>query len=314
MSGVDCQFVNEIGTNNRAAVVVARKEIVMGIRQEAERPRSGNGTSGLGLRIGSLFSGIGGLELGLEAAGVGRVVYQCEVDAYAREALARNWPGVALYEDVTKLVPGDLPRADVLCGGFPCQDLSVANTRARTGLHGARSGLWAHMARVVEGTRPQWVVVENVAHGWRKWLPSVRRELGQLGYSTLPVQLEAGPLLGGRRRHVRRRVFVLAHADGFQLRLDQQRDPAGRAGPVRDQGQEEPVEPRPIGGWDAEPPLSVVAHGLRPGLAAGTVWRAIGNAVVPQCAEVIGYMIRELVEAGCVATTDCGARQGPRKD
>ena len=261
---------------------------------------SRSGASGSEIRIGSLFAGIGGLELGLEAAGVGAVRWQCEIDAYAREALARNWPGVPCYEDVTQLDVTQLPEIDLLCGGFPCQGVSVANTTSRAGLHDPRSGLWRDMADVVEGTRPQWVVVENVAHGWRSWLPTVRSDLGQLGFSTLPIQLEAR---GVGRRHVRRRIFVLAHADGFQLRLDEQRRAAGRAHAVRDEGQEEPVVARGLGGRGAEPSLSVGAYGLRPGLAAGSVWRAIGNAVVPQCAEVIGHMIRELVDAGARATT-----------
>lgn len=267
-------------------------------RQEAGiRPMSGS-DGNLGLRIGSLFSGIGGLELGLERAGVGRTVYQVELDPYCRRELARHWPGVHQWDDITRLDPGDLPPADVVCGGFPCTDLSVAGVGgARAGLQGASSGLWYRMAEVVRAQRPCWVVVENVARGVGKWLPTVRDDLDRLGYASLPVELEAR-VLGAP--HVRPRVFVVAHADGFTLRLEQQRVPGGRAGDLQAQGQAEPVVHGEGGGWETQPQLSVVDDGLPRGMAT-TYWRAVGNAVVPQVAEVVGWMIRELVEAGAKA-------------
>lgn len=269
--------------------------------QEARiAPRSGDYDSGQKLRIGSLFSGIGGLELGLEWAGVGRTVYQVEQDEFCRERLAARWPGVPQWGDVTELNFDELPSCDVLVGGFPCQGVSVANTTSRTGLHDPRSGLWSYMAGAIEAQRPQWVVVENVAHGWRKWLPSVRRDLGGLGYETLPIQLEARQC---GQRHVRRRLFVLAHADGFKLRLNEQRSAPGRSRAVRDQGQAEPLVSRQPRGWQTQPGLLAGAHGLSRGLA-GPTFRAIGNAVVPQCAEVVGHVIRELIEAGAAARRD----------
>lgn len=267
-------------------------------RQEAGiRPGSGDGGRD-GLRIGSLFSGIGGLERGLERAGVGRTVYQVELDPYCRGELRRHWPGVPQWDDITKLDPGQLPAADVVCGGFPCTDISVAAVGgARAGLQGARSGLWSRMADVVRVQRPMWVVVENVARGVGRWLPAVRDDLGRLGYATLPVPLEARHV---GAPHVRPRVFVLAHADGFALRQLEQRVSWGRPGGLQDEGQAEPVEHGEAGRWPAQPRLSVVADGLPRGMAT-TYWRAVGNAVVPQVAEVLGWMIRELVEAGAKA-------------
>jgi DNA (cytosine-5)-methyltransferase 1 len=263
-------------------------------RQEAGiRLRSG--AHGLGLRIGSLFSGVGGLELGLEWAGVGRTVYQVELDDFCRAQLKRHWPGVPQWDDISVLDPRELPAVDVVCGGFPCQDLSVAGVGgARLGLQGARSGLWARMAGVVEVQRPAWVVVENVARGVDKWLPVVRADLERLGYATLPIPLEAR-VLGAP--HVRPRVFVLAHAHGFEIRKLEQRVSGRRTGDLPEEGEPLALEPGEGRGWGAQPPLSVVADGLSRGVS-GPYYRAVGNAVLPQVAEVIGWMIRELVEAG----------------
>lgn len=266
------------------------------------RPRSG---SGVGLSIGSLFSGIGGLELGLEWAGLGRTVYQVERDPFCREQLERNFPGVPLWGDVEHVDPRKLPPADLVCGGFPCQDLSVAGVAgARAGLQGSRSGLWSHMARIVEGSRPEWVVVENVAHGWERWVPGVRRDLDRLGYATLPLPLEARTV---GAPHERPRLFVLAHAHRFALRLVEQRLSGGRPGELREEGQEEPLVHGERPGWGAEPPPLAVAHGVPRGLGVH-YYRAVGNAVVPQVAEVVGWVIRELIDAGAQATRNDARR------
>ena len=166
------------------------------------------------MRIGSLFSGIGGLELGLErglvAAGVAaEVVYQVERSAFCCHILARHWPLATRYDDVCSVGSTVLPAVDLLCGGFPCQDVSSAGRGA--GLDGARSGLWWEFARIIEETRPRWVVVENVASGARRWLPAVRRALGARGYDSLPVGIAACEV---GARHRRERVFVVASNAG----------------------------------------------------------------------------------------------------
>jgi len=272
------------------------------------RPRSGDGEDdGPGLRIGSLFSGIGGLELGLEWAGLGSTVYQCELEPFNRAQLARHWPGVRRWEDVAQLDPAELPAADLVCGGFPCQDVSVAWARHGVGkgprVPGSRSGLWGHMARVVEAQRPEWVVVENVAHGRERWLPAVLSDLGQLGYATLPLPVEARTV---GAPHERARFFVLAHAHGFELRLDEQRLPRRRPQALRDEREEIPLVSGTRRGWwirQAQPELCLLDDGLPRGLGRH-VWRAYGNAVVPQVAEVVGWVIRELIEAGAQATRE----------
>jgi len=185
--------------------------------------------------IGSLFSGIGGLELGLERAGLGAVVWQVERDAYCRHILARHWPEAQRFDDVRTVGRDNLAPVDVLCGGFPCQDLSAAGNGA--GLEGARSGLWYEMRRVIEEIEPTWIVVENVAHTWRRYVPVVRRDLWGLGYASLPIRVRACDV---GARHERRRVFLVAavHPHGVELRQLAERIQAGRVD-VRRGGQAE---------------------------------------------------------------------------
>lgn len=259
---------------------------------ETGTTRSVRGTSeGPNFRIGSLFSGIEGLGLGLEWAGVGRIVYQVEKDPFCRKQLKRHWPHVPRWGAIEEVEAADLPQADVIIGGFPCQDISVAAAKtARAGLRGSRSGLWGHMARIVEAQRPRWVVVENVAKGWKKWLPGVEQALGRLGYATLPIPMEAR-MVGAPHR--RPRIFLLAHADGFALRKHEQRLSGRRKEGVRHGRQTQPLEHGRHAGWEAEPRLSVLDDGIPRGLGAA-VWGAIGNAVVPQLAEIVGHVILEV--------------------
>ena len=136
------------------------------------------------MRVGSLFSGIGGFDLGFEQAGM-EVAWQCEIDKHARAVLAKHWPGVPCYDDVRAIgADADVPRVDLICGGFPCQDVSVAGRRA--GLAGERSGLWFEFHRVLAELRPNWVVIENVPGlrssnaGADLWV--ILRGLAELGY------------------------------------------------------------------------------------------------------------------------------------
>lgn len=113
------------------------------------------------MRIGSLFSGIGGLELGLERAGVGHTVWQVEQDEYCRAVLARHWPDAQRFTDVRTVGSGNLAPVDVICGGFPCQDVS-ATGRRRGIIAGTRSGLWFEYSRILRELRPRYAIVENV--------------------------------------------------------------------------------------------------------------------------------------------------------
>lgn len=111
------------------------------------------------LTAGSLFAGVGGFDLGLARAGI-EVQWQVEVDEQCRAVLARHWPDVPRLGDVRDVGPADVGAVDILCGGFPCQDLSVAGRGA--GLDGERSGLWHEFLRLADTLAPRWVLVENV--------------------------------------------------------------------------------------------------------------------------------------------------------
>lgn len=161
------------------------------------------------MKVGSLFTGIGGFDLGLERAGV-EVAWQCEIDPHARAVLAKHWPGVPCYDDVRGITAGAVAPVDLICGGFPCQDVSVAGRRA--GLAGERSGLWFEFHRVLAELKPPWVVIENVpgllsSNGGRD-MGTVLGGLGDLGYRWAYGVLDAQWFGVAQRR---RRVFVVGH-------------------------------------------------------------------------------------------------------
>ena len=111
------------------------------------------------LTFGSLFAGIGGFDLGFERAGM-VCKWQVEIDDYANRVLAKHWPDMRRWPDVRTWPQPDTERVDVICGGFPCQDISYAGQGA--GLDGDRSGLFFEAVRVVRELRPRVVVLENV--------------------------------------------------------------------------------------------------------------------------------------------------------
>jgi len=270
------------------------------------------------MRIGSLFSGVGGFELGLERAGLGETVWQVETNPYCLRVLARHWPHAKRLEDIKNAGSDSLDPVDLICGGFPCQDISAAGKGA--GLVGERSGLWGEFARVVNEMLPEWVVVENVASGAGRWVDTVVQDLGKLGYESLPLPVEASDLGAPHRRA---RVFVIAHRLAYTDRSVSVRgtnEPWGqsqeRATAVRDGGKLAwPPGPHDTAGWqrwlEAGGPSPGVVRPVR-GSPDGVSYRlarhtrshalsAMGNAVVPACAETVGHVIRLLAESdqGC---------------
>ena len=155
------------------------------------------------LTIGSLFSGIGGLELGIEAglAAAGypsRTIWQVEQDDYCRAVLARHWPHAHRYTDVTTLDPSSMPAVDIVCGGFPCQDISSAGKGA--GIHGARSGLFYDMAALVRHLRPRVWIMENVSAINVRGLDEVLGTVAALGYDARWGSLRASDVGAPHRR------------------------------------------------------------------------------------------------------------------
>lgn len=171
------------------------------------------------ITIGSLFSGVGGLEYGLEAAfaasGIGcRVLWQVELDAFCRGVLANHWPiADRSVCDVESEALFGLPRVDVICGGPPCPDFSGAGRGA--GIEGERGRLIFAYERAVRTLRPRAVVLENVASGKVRWLPHVRRFLEHAGYRTRALGVAASDVGSPQRR---KRIFVLGMANADRLR------------------------------------------------------------------------------------------------
>ena len=162
------------------------------------------------MRVASFFAGIGGFDLGFERAGM-QVVFQCEINDFSRKVLKKHWPNVPLHGDILSLQPDEIPEADLYCGGFPCQDLSLANQGKRKGLQGARSGLFYKIADFIDYRRPKWVVLENVPgllnsnHG--NDFAAVIQTLDELGYGVAWRVFDA-KYFGTPQR--RRRVFIVA--------------------------------------------------------------------------------------------------------
>lgn len=160
------------------------------------------------LTVGSCFSGIGGLELGLEWTGGFETKWQIEIDPYASAVLRKHWPDVQRFSDITTV--SNPPRVDVICGGFPCQDVSLAG--ARLGLDGKRSTLWTELFRLVCEVKPRWLVAENVSgllsSDGGRFFGNILRDLAGGGYDAEWGMLSAA---GVGAPHLRRRIFILAH-------------------------------------------------------------------------------------------------------
>jgi DNA (cytosine-5)-methyltransferase 1 len=277
------------------------------------------------MNVLSLFSGIGGLELGLERAGM-TTVAQVEIDPYCRRVLAKHWPEVPRHDDVRTAVEWwwgkPRPPTDLICGGFPCQPISQAGQRLA---QQDERWLWPTMAAVVRALRPRYVLVENVADLTARGMGDVLGDLAASGYDAewdcIPASAVGAP-------HRRERIFIVAYTDRPAGRITApiidgpgstsvlRTEAAGsrrRGGDVADadgerlEGSRLPERPRrgaanPNGGrprifgrrpeaceqWLSEPDVGRVAHGIPARLDR---LRALGNAVVPQVAEHIGRLI-----------------------
>lgn len=156
----------------------------------------------------STFSGIGGIDVAANWAGF-QTVALCEIDKFCQRVLAKNFPGVPIYDDITTFTGSNYRGATLLSGGFPCQDISNAN-RAAVGIAGRRSGLVKHIIRLATEIVPSWILLENsprlLTRGY-DWLES---ELRNIGYSPVSVVLEAGDVGSYQESE---RVFIIASLD-----------------------------------------------------------------------------------------------------
>jgi DNA (cytosine-5)-methyltransferase 1 len=276
------------------------------------------------MNVLDLFSGIGGFSLGLERAGM-RTVAFCEINPYCRRVLAKRWPGVPCYDDIRSLTANCLAAdgiaVDIICGGFPCQDLSVAQGASRAGLDGKRSGLWSDYARLIRELRPRFVIVENVPGLLSLGVGTVLGDLAEIGYDA-EWQVISAAAAGAP--HIRDRFWLVGYPNGdgqpaiplhdetsrlpgLVADTDSEQHEVRCASIRRETAKEFPADAdrsrleivlngqagqcaAAIGAaaWSVEPDVGRVAYGI-PDRAHRI--GALGNSVVPQIPEIIGRAI-----------------------
>lgn len=234
------------------------------------------------MTFGSLFAGIGGFDLGFERAGL-ECKWQVEIDGYANRVLAKHWPNVRRWPDVRTWPQPDTEYVDVICGGFPCQDISYAGRGA--GLDGERSGLFFEAVRVVRQLRPRFVVLENVAALLSRGLDRVCGTLAEIGYDTEWHCIQAADV---GAPHIRDRVFIIANPTGVRFSAVQNGSQQNKQHKQTCKGWVQQLSGTIQ--WIPEPSVCRVDDGFSNGVDR---LRGLGNAVVPQVAEWIGRRIME---------------------
>ena len=280
-----------------------------------------------------LFSGIGGFALGLESTGLYETAAFCEIEPFPRRVLTKHWPAVPIYEDVRdvgadRLAGDGIGGIDILTGGFPCQDISLAGRRE--GIDGPRSRLWFELYRILIEVRPRWAIIENVS-GLRTIAGDIiLAQLDRAGYARWPMVVGA---VHAGAPHRRQRVWIVAHdmcgglqrskegrkgrvvgilsgdegisgqdaphAQRHDLRQQQGRAESGWTGAAElgDDGEiGQLVSGRNQWHWHRapEPVLRGVDDGLPCSLHRRERLKALGNAVVPQIVVAIGRAIADI--------------------
>ena len=260
------------------------------------------------MNVLDLFSGIGGFSLGLERAGMKTIAF-CEIDKKAQLVLKKHWPSVPIFEDVSTLKKENISeKVDVICGGFPCQDISLAGRGE--GLAGARSGLWFQFHRLIEEIKPRYAIIENVSALRSRGLDEVLRSLSEIGYDAewhcIPASAVGAP-------HQRDRIWIVAyptsrgpkglpHWDTKSIDAGSSSAFLANADSAQFEGRcipsrilEENTNLSGESWWETEPGVGRVAYGV-PNWSHRL--KQLGNAVVPQIPEIIG---RRLMEIECLA-------------
>lgn len=235
------------------------------------------------MKFVELFAGIGGFSLGFERAGM-ECVGHVEIDPYAQKVLLKHWPDVPLLPDVTKVKGDEFGQVDLLCGGFPCQDLSVAGKQA--GITGARSGLFDEIIRIAGVCRPEFIVLENVANLLSRadWFGYVLGRLAAVGYD---AEWEIIPAWPFGLPHTRERIFIVAYPHSTRrksvdvpepLFINQEESRRRELARAINEGIPADDYARDRGNYDGVPQIM-------------DRLKCLGNSLVPQIAEFIGNQI-----------------------
>ena len=275
------------------------------------------------LTVGSLFSGIGGLDLGLERAGM-RVIWQSEIDPYCCRVLNKHWLEVVNHGDIKQIDWSNIERPDVICGGYPCQPFSQAGKRR--GEQDERH-LWPWVRECISELRPRYAILENVRGHLSLGGTTVIGELASIGYDA-EWRVVSAESVGANHR--RERIVIVAYpndtrgrasrgrTDGDRQTQEQERRDITQFRAGRPSADVPNTDTRQDGGWDGslqqgagtvfsradngrgtqeyagwkwwetEPGMGRVANGIPSRVDR---LRGLGNAVVPQVAEVIGRLV-----------------------
>ena len=248
------------------------------------------------LKVLDLFSGIGGFSLGLEKAGM-RTIAFCETDEFCKEVLKKNWPGVKIHEDICDFDGRECGAVDVICGGFPCQDISVARGKNAKGLDGKKSGLWVEYARIIGEVRPRFVIVENTSALLNRGLSTILSDLDSLGYD---AQWHCIPASAVGAPHQRDRIWIIAYPSCKSVEPSQwaKKFAHEMAKAITNANSDRFKTTHKIREWvfstagdywqQAMPEVLGVGNGV-PNWSHRV--KSLGNAVVPQIPEIIGKSI-----------------------
>lgn len=247
----------------------------------------------------SLFSGIGGIDLGLINTGKFKIVAHSEIDEYSSQVLKKNFPDTPNIGDITKVNFSDFieehGNVDVIAGGFPCQSVSIGNKNyTSVGQAVDKSGLWREFARAIKELKPNYVIIENVKGLTRRGLDTVLTDLADLGYDAV---WSCVPAAGIGARHIRWRLFILAYSNSERFQEQWRNSPAYTQQPTLERGgailhalgisiADRAAAYSDL--WKAEPSVGRMADGISKRVDR---LRCLGNAVVPQVAEAIGMAL-----------------------
>ena len=228
------------------------------------------------LKVLDLFGGIGGFSLGLERTGGFETVAFCEIDPFCQKILKKHWSGVPIFNDVRNLEYDGA--VDVITGGFPCQDISLANSGKMSGLGGKKSSLWFDYLSQICRHNPSFIIIENSPVLRTKGLEQILDGLSKIGYD---AEWHCIPATAVDAPHSRDRVWIIAYPVGFGDRL-----PEGQILSRRHFLEH-------VHRWPRESGIRRICNGV-PGRVDRL--KALGNAVVPHIPEMIGHAILQTQE------------------